>query len=85
MVDRSDPAFRFVSEANAKEAANMAKRSTRKEPSPWLNSVIMCVLLWVAWTHLMDDALFYAGLFVALAGFNGHIAWRVFRQRKGAT
>lgn len=76
MVETTDAAYRFVSEANRKEAANQKARAKKSEPSWGLNLFVGLVLCTVSYTHFADSNTGFGFFMLALLGFN---FWVVFK------
>jgi len=76
MVDKTDPAYPFVEEANRKERANRAARDKPKQPSPLLNAGVMLLLWNVAYINWIDGNKGFAVFFLVISSVNGYTAYK---------
>lgn len=84
--DMNDASYRFVREANRKEALNARKRLERleraKNPSPWWSAFVTCLMVGITanYVHFGDTAM--AALFAILTIWHLYLTHINFKKRR---
>ncbi|MCY4333845.1 MAG: hypothetical protein OXC60_04130 [Litoreibacter sp.] len=81
MVEKSDAAYRYVKQANVKEARNRAAGERAHKPSAGLNAVAALLLLNVSYYHWSREEPWFSLFVLALASFNGWVAFKTFKHQ----